>query len=200
MNQLLGSTAGNALEVREALDVLTGRAREPRLSRSRSRSPPSCCGSGGLADDEDGAARRREALASGAAAERFARMVAALGGPADLLDDPARHLAAAPDRARGAPASARASCRRSTSRALGLAVVALGGGRRREDDADRPRRRARSRSPGSATRSARTARWRSCTRATRRARRGAPPRAVAVAAFAVGAEPAAPPPLTEALA
>jgi len=73
------------------------------------------------------------ALDSGAAAERFARMVAALGGPADLLEAPGRHLARAavarpvfPDHD-GVVAAVDA-------RAIGIAVVALGGGRARASD------------------------------------------------------------------
>jgi thymidine phosphorylase len=52
---------------------------------------------GGLAADAAaGHAQLQAALDSGAAAERFARMVAALGGPADLMERPNTYLAAAP--------------------------------------------------------------------------------------------------------
>ncbi len=51
-------------------------------------------------DPRGGASRLEDALASGRAAERFARMVAALGGPSDLLDRPEAHLPAAPVRRR----------------------------------------------------------------------------------------------------
>src|SRR5205814_9677522 len=78
-------------------------------------------------------ARLAQALASGEAAGRFARMVAGLGGPTDLLDRPARHLAAAPVR-RPVPASADGIVAAIDTRALGLAVVEVGGGRRGSDD------------------------------------------------------------------
>ena len=84
---------------------------------------------GGLAADAADAAERAErALDSGAAAERFARMVAALGGPHDLVERPARHLAAsAVQRPVHLPRAG--TIGRIDGRALGLAIIALGGGR-----------------------------------------------------------------------
>jgi thymidine phosphorylase len=93
---------------------------------------------GGLARDEDeGRGLMEEAVASGAAAERFARMVSALGGPADLLENPGRHLAAAPVIRAIEPAES-GNVAAIDTRALGLAVVALGGGRTRPEDAVDP--------------------------------------------------------------
>ena len=89
---------------------------------------------GGLAADlEQARGRIEQAFASGAAAERFARMVVALGGPADLLDAPAKHLAAAP-LVKPVFAAAAGEVSGIDTRALGLAVVALGGGRVRPQD------------------------------------------------------------------
>ena len=99
MNQVLGHDVGNALEVREAVDFLTGRRRETRLHAVTSALAREMLVLGGLARDHGEAAGPVErALDSGAAAERFARMVAALGGPADFLERPDRHLAGAPVR------------------------------------------------------------------------------------------------------
>ena len=96
MNEVLGESAGNALEVREAIDFLTGRW-ESRLHEVTLRLAASLLVQGGLAPDEETAgADAQRALASGAAAETFARMIAALGGPADLLERPDEHLASAP--------------------------------------------------------------------------------------------------------
>jgi thymidine phosphorylase len=78
-----------------------------------------------------------DAVASGRAAERFARMVAALGGPADLVEKPGRHLAKAPA-IRAVEPLAAGSVTAIDTRALGLAVVALGGGRTRPEDAIDP--------------------------------------------------------------
>jgi thymidine phosphorylase len=127
MNQVLGHTAGNALEVREALDVLTGREREPRLTELTLELSARLLQLGG-GHRELAAARAQvqAVLDSGAAAERFARMVAALGGPRDVLAD-----AALPE----APCLRDIACTRDgvvaaiDTRAIGLAVIALGGGR-----------------------------------------------------------------------
>ena len=134
MDEVLGSTAGNAVEVRESLDYLTGAAREPRLHEVTLALAASLLAQGGLAEDEAAArADAERALESGAAAERFAAMIAALGGPADLLEAPERHLAAAPVTREAAPEQAGVVAGMDC-RAVGLVVTGLGGNRRREDD------------------------------------------------------------------
>jgi len=70
-----------------------------------------------------------QALASGAAAEPFARMVAALGGPGDVLEHPGRHLATAPVQ-RAVPAARDSHVAAIDVRALGETVVDLGSERR----------------------------------------------------------------------
>jgi thymidine phosphorylase len=131
MDEVLGTTAGNAVEVREAIDYLTGAAREPRLHEVTLALATSLLEQGGLADDGRAVAER--ALDSGAAAERFAAMVAGLGGPADLMDAPDEHLAAAPV-VRAAAPERPGTVTGMDCRAVGLVVTGLGGNRRREDD------------------------------------------------------------------
>ncbi len=139
MNETLGITAGNALEVTETIAYLTGAPRDPRLHAVVIALGAEMLVLGGLAADPPAATARLEAaLASGAAAERFARMVTALGGPADLLDRPTRHLAAAPV-IRPVPAIDPGYLAAVDGRAVGEAVIALGGGRQRIDDAIDPR-------------------------------------------------------------
>ncbi len=134
MNQCLGRTAGNALEVREAIDVLAGRGADPRLCEVTLALAAEALVLSGLGSEPTAARRRAEqALASGAAAERFARMVRALGGPGDLLERPAHHLAGAPVRRPVDPPAA-GFVSTIDVRALGLAVVTLGGGRQRPTD------------------------------------------------------------------
>jgi thymidine phosphorylase len=125
MHRVLGRTAGNALEVREAIDALTGAEADPRLVEVTLELSRELLELGGL--DADPA----EALRSGAAAERFARMVAALGGPADLLEAPDRHLPRAPVAA-AALADREGVVTAVDVRAVGVVVVELGGGRRFE--------------------------------------------------------------------
>jgi thymidine phosphorylase len=135
MDEVLGTTAGNAVEVREALDYLTGAAREPRLHVGTIALAASLLEQAGLA--EDGRAAAERALAAGAAAERFAAMAAALGGPKDLLEAPDRHLSSAPVTRAAAPEQP-GTVTRMDCRAVGLVVTGLGGTRRREDDAIDP--------------------------------------------------------------
>jgi thymidine phosphorylase len=128
MDEVLGTTAGNAVEVREAIDYLTG-TREPRLHEVTMALAASLIEQGGLA--EDGRAAAERALESGAAAERFAAMIAALGGPTDFVERPDLPTvpvtrAAAPER----PGIVTGM----DCRAVGLVVTGLGGNRRREDD------------------------------------------------------------------
>ena len=135
MNQVLGRTAGNALEVREAVDFLRGERREHRLLEIVTALSAELLRLGGLAaGDEAARAAIAEALASGAAAERFARMVAALGGPGGIVDAPGAHLPAAPLEVAVEP-EREGVVREIDVRALGIAVMRLGGGRRRAEDA-----------------------------------------------------------------
>lgn len=120
MDQPLARSAGNALEVAEAIRVLRGEAgalRDLTLALSAECLRLAGRGADGLA----------ETLDSGAAAEIFGRMVAAQGGPRDLLDRPDTYLTAAPV-IRPVPAPEGAVARIDAT-ALGHAVVALGGGR-----------------------------------------------------------------------
>jgi thymidine phosphorylase len=138
MNEVLGTTAGNALELQESLDFLDGTAREPRLLEVTLALAAQMLRLAGLAPDQAQARTAAEsALTSGRAAERFARMVAALGGPADVFST-ARVLPPAPvQRVLRAPRAGVISA--MNTRAIGHAVVALGGGRLRASDTIDPR-------------------------------------------------------------
>lgn len=134
MDRPLADTAGNALEVAYAIDYLTGSRREPRMHEVVMSLTAELLVLGRLARTTDAARRRAEAaLGSGDAAERFGRMVAALGGPRRLVDRPADHLAVAPVR-RHVAAERTGVVTRVDTRAVGLVVVALGGGRTRPGD------------------------------------------------------------------
>jgi thymidine phosphorylase len=135
MNESLCPAAGNAVEVRVAIDYLTGKARPARLHEVTMALCAEMLVISGLAgDDAQARAKLQHALDSGEAAERFARMVTALGGPADLMDKPDAHLAKAPIVV-PVPALASGYAYSTDCRGLGLAVVALGGGRVRPQDA-----------------------------------------------------------------
>lgn len=131
MNEPLASAAGNAVEVRNAVDFLTGRHRDPRLLEVTLALGETLLGVAGIR----GAGRRelQASLDDGRAAERFGRMVAALGGPVDFIEGLDRYLAPAPA-VRDVIAERTGTVSAIDLHALGLTVVALGGGRTRPED------------------------------------------------------------------
>lgn len=135
MNQPLADAAGNALEVLNCIDFLAGGKAGTRLEAvTMALGAEMLINAGIAADAAEAEARCRSALSSGQAAAYFSRMVQALGGPADLLEHPGRYLATAPIEIPVLAASDGwlSSC---GTRGLGMAVVDLGGGRRRPTDA-----------------------------------------------------------------
>lgn len=129
MNQILGTTAGNALEVVETLDYLTGKHREPRLHQLTLELGANMLLLGKLYQDKAAAIAALElSLSSGKAAEIFAKMVTALGGPADLLERPQQYLATAPI-IEPVFAEYSGKLQYTNTTGLGMAVVRLGGGR-----------------------------------------------------------------------
>lgn len=135
MDQPLASVAGNALEIAYAIEYLTGVRRESRLHEAVLALGAEMLVLGRLARSSTTArARLERALADGSAAERFAAMVRALGGPRDLLDRPWKHLERAPVCV-PVPSTRAGVVGRIDTRQVGLAVVVLGGGRTRPQDA-----------------------------------------------------------------
>jgi len=134
MNQVLASSAGNALEVREAVQFLTGAYRNPRLYEVTMALSAEMLISGSLAvDEKDARAKLQAVLDNGKAAEIFARMVAAQNGPTDFIDNLDRYLPA-PMLSKAVYADRSGIVSAMDTRALGMAVVSMGGGRRRASD------------------------------------------------------------------
>jgi thymidine phosphorylase len=134
MNEPLASAAGNAVEIHNAVDYLTGAKRDPRLHAVTKALGGQLLALGGLAKDAaEGEAAMEKSLASGAAAERFERMTAMLGGPSDFLKKAPSLLPKAPVIV-AAPPMRRGYVVEIDVRAVGMAVVAMGGGRARAAD------------------------------------------------------------------
>ncbi|OYW55080.1 MAG: thymidine phosphorylase [Rhodobacterales bacterium 12-65-15] len=138
MSQPLATAAGNALEVIEVMETLTGTSVNTALWDLTVALGGEALALVGLAHDaRDGEGRIAQALESGAAAEIFGRMVAAQGGPADFVDR-------WPDRLPSAPVMLEVPCladgyvSRIDAERLGHAVVHLGGGRLRDGDRVNP--------------------------------------------------------------
>ena len=134
MDQPLASAAGNAVEVANAVDFLTGRSRDRRLEEVTIALAAEMLLSAGLAGtNREGVLRAGEALSSGRAAEVFGRMVAGLGGPADFVEAHENYLPRARI-VRAVKARSAGFVTGIQSRRIGLGVVSLGGGRTRPED------------------------------------------------------------------
>lgn len=138
MDQPLAWSAGNALEVREAISFLAGDARHTRLAEVVEALSAELLFLGGLSSGRaPGREMVRQVLDSGRAAEQFALMVSEQGGPAGLLEQPERYLPVAPV-VRPVFPSAPGYVSAIDTRAVGMAVIALGGGRQRVEDSIDP--------------------------------------------------------------
>ncbi|MCW8833127.1 MAG: thymidine phosphorylase [Colwellia sp.] len=129
MNQVLGSTAGNALEMYETVKYLTGKLREPRLHQVVVTLAKAMLINTKLASDEREAQTKIEqALSSGKAAEIFAKMICALGGPSDFIEQPWRLMNKA-EHIIEVLALDHGYISAMQTRDIGFSVVGLGGGR-----------------------------------------------------------------------
>lgn len=134
MNQVLASSAGNAVEVREAVQFLTGEHRNPRLFDVTMALCVEMLISGKLAkNDAEARAKLQAVLDNGKAAEVFGRMVAAQKGPTDFVENYAKYLPTAM-LTKAVYADTEGFVSEMDTRALGMAVVAMGGGRRQASD------------------------------------------------------------------
>lgn len=134
MNEPLADAAGNALEVENCLAYLRGEKAGTRLDRVVMAFAANMLVAAGIsAHQAEAEALARRVLQSGAAMERFAGMVHQLGGPADFADRPDAYLEKAPAIA-AVPAGRDGYLAACETRELGMAVIALGGGRTRPDD------------------------------------------------------------------
>ncbi|WP_262516308.1 thymidine phosphorylase [Agrobacterium tumefaciens] len=134
MNQPLGDAAGNAVEIVNCLEFLAGRKAGTRLEKVvLSFAAEMLVQAGRAATLAAGEALAAAALSSDRAMEIFARMVSALGGPSDFVENPARYLPSAPVTL-PVPAGRSGWLASCETRDLGMVVVELGGGRKKPSD------------------------------------------------------------------
>ncbi|GAL10671.1 thymidine phosphorylase [Vibrio astriarenae] len=130
MNQVLASSAGNAVEVREEVQFLTGEYRNPRLFEVTMALCAEMLVLAKLATDSDDARSKLQAvLDNGKAAECFGKMVSGLGGPADFVENYDNYLGKA-EIIKPVYAEQAGVVSAMDTRAIGMAVVGMGGGRR----------------------------------------------------------------------
>jgi thymidine phosphorylase len=134
MNQPLARTAGNALEMMEAIEFMNGGNRQPRLEEVILSLGSEMLLLSGLAENAKVARLMlNRVLESGLAAEHFARMVTMQGGPADIVDQPKKYLVSAPV-VRELEARQSGCIEFMNTRVIGQCIVGLGGGRSRAED------------------------------------------------------------------
>ena len=134
MNQPLGDTIGNALEIKELIDYLTGVRQESRLHEVVLALAAEMLVVAGLVDSTDeGIQKAKDVLDNGHAAETFEKMVSELGGLNDILKNSDSHFKSA-SVVKPIPASQSGYVSEIDTRAVGLAVVELGGGRKKASD------------------------------------------------------------------
>jgi thymidine phosphorylase len=122
------------VEVINAVDFLAGRRHDRRLFEVTMALAAEMLVAAGIAgSNKEGLSRATAALESGRAAETFGRMVATLGGPADFMERPLSYLPKAPVE-HPVAAERNGHVTAISTRDVGLAVVALGGGRTTPDD------------------------------------------------------------------
>lgn len=129
MNQVLGTTAGNAVEMLEAVNYLKNINVDPRLHTITMELCATLLVQSKLFDSVENAKQQlKKNLDSGKALEIFARMVTSLGGPADFTDNPEKYL---PQSALKLPvfAPAKGYVTAMNTRNIGLSIIELKGGR-----------------------------------------------------------------------
>ncbi|MCF6303772.1 MAG: thymidine phosphorylase [Rhodobacteraceae bacterium] len=134
MNEPLARAAGNAIEVENAVDFLTGKEIDSRLWDVTIALGAELLASAGLADGvKAGAEKMQNAFQSGAAAEKFGQMVAALGGPVDYVENMQKYLPRC-DFIEEIYVDQQGFVSAIDTTNIGMAVVELGGGRRKSSD------------------------------------------------------------------
>ena len=129
MNSVLGTTVGNALELKEALDYLQGKNIDSRLDEVTMALSSELLVNSGLAKDiDDAKAQLKKSISSGAAYEKFIQMASHLGTDKSILDNlsgklpKAKYIEPIYSREEGYVSAI-------DTRKVGLGVIMLGGGR-----------------------------------------------------------------------
>ena len=132
MDQPLGTHVGNALEVKEAIDILSGRAKGDLLTVSLELGSRMLVACGVASDVEDGKARMLHALESGAGLAKLKEMITAQGGDGRVCDELA-YLPHAQYKI-SVPALASGYVAKMDTTAIGYCAQSLGAGRQKKTD------------------------------------------------------------------
>ncbi len=134
MNQVLGKSAGNEVEILEVIEHLTNNKINNRLFDITMALSSELLVNSNISDNLESANKKLiRALESGKAAEKFSQMVYELGGPIDIIDNPNKYLKNSSKETTIYPEKNGYICEIDT-RNLGLIIMELGGGRKRSTD------------------------------------------------------------------
>jgi pyrimidine-nucleoside phosphorylase len=132
MNQPLGWTVGNALEVQEAINVLHEDGPPDLREHCLVVVAEMLALAGRVADSTEGVELAAQAIADGSAWRKFRALIAAQGGDVRFVDEPDR-LPRAPI-VEPIPAPTDGYLQKVDAAQVGMAVVDLGGGREKKED------------------------------------------------------------------
>lgn len=134
LNAVLGTSVGSAVEMVETVDFLTGKYQDPRTKELVFEVTADMLRIGGIVADMAAARKLAEArFADGSALAHFQKMITALGGPADYVERPQHYMPEAKVIAPLYPGE-EGYVAAMNAQAVGLALIALGGGRTKPDD------------------------------------------------------------------
>ena len=133
MNQVLGWNAGHSLEVKECIEYLINDKRNARLEKITNELIVSILMMGKNINKKEALNQINTVINNGAAAEKFEKMVHALGGPNDFLEKYHSYLSSS-TYVEYIKAEQSGSIESIQTRKLGLILIELGGGRKQIDD------------------------------------------------------------------
>jgi len=133
MNQVLGKSAGHTLEILECANFLTNQEKDKRLETITYELTASILMMSQKLSKEDALKKINNVMSKGQAAEKFEKMVHALGGPSDILSSHEKHLEI--NAIKNDIFSTKSGwVQKIKTRDLGLILIELGGGRKKVID------------------------------------------------------------------
>tara|TARA_B100000929_G_scaffold288728_1_gene277826 strand:- start:20 stop:1333 length:1314 start_codon:yes stop_codon:yes gene_type:complete len=133
MNQVLGKSAGHTLEILECANFLTNQEKDKRLETITYELIASILMMSQKLSKEEALIKINNVMSNGQAAEKFEKMVHALGGPSDILSSHEKHLEI--NAIKNDIFSTKSGwVQKIKTRDLGLILIELGGGRKQVID------------------------------------------------------------------
>jgi thymidine phosphorylase len=133
MNQILGRSAGHALEVVECVEYLTMEKKHPRLETITNELVTSILVMAKKISRPQATEEINKVLSNGLAAEKFEKMIAALGGPNSFLSNYTTEMTKA-SYIEDISLGKKGYIKEIKTRELGLILIDLGGGRKQVND------------------------------------------------------------------